>query len=78
MDELTFDLTVLCPTAIISCIIMMIALDIDSKRKGLHNQVPDKEVWTIFLVLIFILVPVINIILSIYFFYKVVNNEYDL
>lgn len=78
MDELTFSLTVLCPAAIMSCIIIMIALDIDSKRKGLHNPIPDKEVWTIFFVLVFILVPVINIILSIYFFYKIVNNEYDL
>lgn len=78
MDELTFGLTVLCPTAIMSCIIMMIALGIDTKRKGLHNPVPDKEVWTLSFILIFIIVPVINIILSIYFFYKVVNNEYDL
>lgn len=78
MDELTFMLTVLCPSAIMSCIIMAIAIGIDTKRKGLHSPVPDKEVYTLSFILIFIVVPIINIILSIYFFYKIVNNEYDI
>ena len=57
---------------------MMIALSIETKRKGLHSPVSDKEVYTLSFILIFIVVPIINIILSIYFFYKVINNEYDI
>lgn len=78
MDELTFTLTILCPTVVISCAIMVISLWIESRRKGPKEPIPDKEAWTICFILVFIVVPIVNILLSIYFFYKVVNDEYSL